>query len=232
MCGRYSLTSDQDEVQGTFDIKSSAFDWVEHVPRYNIAPTQPVLAVVKRDDGNRAEMMRWGLIPWWAKDIKIGNKMINARAESAVEKASFKEAFQRRRCLIVADGFYEWRKHGKDSIPMRVVLKSGGPFSFAGLWERWRSPEGGIIKSCTILTTVANSLIEPVHDRMPVIFGKDAEALWLDAKVSDTAELRELLLPYASGDMEAYEVSPLVNSATYEGPECIEPAARLALPEL
>ena len=218
MCGRFTITTKLDDLQARFGFEPGN---LEMPPRYNVAPTQEVLAVVHRG-ANRAELMRWGLIPYWAKDSKIGNRMINPRAESVVEKSPFREAFQRRRCLVVADGFYEWRKVGKLRVPMRVVLRTGEVFGFAGLWETWRAPTGERLRSCTIITTVANSVIEPVHDRMPVILPRESEAQWLDTDVTDAAQLRELLLPYPSSEMLAYEVSPLVNSPDNETPECIK----------
>ena len=145
--------------------------------------------------------------------------MINARAETVAEKPSFKQAFQSQRCLVIADGFYEWRKHGKVKIPMRVILKTGEPFGFAGLWESWKSPEGELIHSCTIITTTPNAVMEPIHNRMPVILSKDKEAKWLDVSPSDAGELRELLSPYPADEMDAYEVSTLVNSPKNDMPD-------------
>ena len=218
MCGRYSLTSDMDELQLRFGFRAGD---LQHTPRYNVAPTQDVLTVTNSGGETRSQFMRWGLIPFWIKDPKIGSPMINAKAESVVEKPSFREAFQRRRCLILADGFYEWRREGKLKIPMRIVLKSGEPFGFAGLWERWKNPEGELIRSCTIITTVPNALMEPIHNRMPVMLSREAEEQWLNSTNQDTAELRELLVPYAASEMEAYKVSPLVNAWANETPEVI-----------
>ena len=227
MCGRFTLTTKLDDLQARFGFEAGD---LETVPRYNVAPTDNVLTVVNRGQV-RAQMMRWGLVPFWAKDIKIGNRMINARAESAVEKSAFREAFQRRRCLVVADGFYEWKKEGKLRTPMRIVLGSHEPFGFAGLWETWKAPDGELVKSCTIVTTVANSLLAPIHDRMPVILSREAEAGWLDTRVTDTAELRELLLPYPSSEMQVFQVSPAVNSVRNDTPDCISPvpSGRMAL---
>ena len=164
--------------------------------------------------------MRWGLIPFWAKDYSIGNRMINARAETVDTSAAFRRAFERRRCLVVADGFYEWLKVGKARVPMRVALSSGEPFAFAGLWETWRSPEGEQVASCTIITTTPNAVMEPVHNRMPVILSRDAESEWLDMTgARPAAKLKELLVPYAGQDLEVYEVSTLVNSPRNDTPE-------------
>jgi len=138
-----------------------------------------------------------------------------------VQKPSYRQAFKKRRCLVIADGFYEWREADKSKIPMRIVLKTGEPFCFAGLWETWKSPEGELVKSCTIITTVANALIEPILNRMPVILPRYEESIWLDQNLEDIAELKELLVPYAASEMEAYEVSSAVNSAIYDRPDCI-----------
>ena len=147
--------------------------------------------------------------------------MINARAETVVEKPSFRQAFQKRRCLVLADGFYEWMKVGKSRVPMRIVLNFGEPFGFAGLWESWKAADGQIVKSCTIITTRPNAVMEPIHNRMPVILPREGEPVWLDQNLDDMAQLRELLVPYSASEMEAYEVSPLVNSPGNEVPECI-----------
>jgi putative SOS response-associated peptidase YedK len=166
-------------------------------------------------------MMQWGLIPSWAKDPSIGNKMINARAETLTEKPSFKRLIGKRRCLVVADGFYEWAKQGRGKMPMRFVLKSGEPFAFAGLWDRWKKPDGGPLDSFTIITTQANDLLKPIHDRMPVILGEGDEEIWLDPKVADSIRLVSVLKPFSPELMEGYFVSRLVNSPRNDLPECI-----------
>ena len=168
--------------------------------------------------------MRWGLIPSWAKDPSIGNRMINARGETVAEKPSFRNALQRRRCLVLADGFYEWQKVGKAKRPMRIVLKSREPFAFAGLWESWRNPDGEAVRSCTIVTTQANEALRPIHERMPVILPREMEEFWLDGDVTDPAALTDVLLSYPDESVEAYEVSSLVNKATNNGPDLIVPA--------
>ena len=201
MCGRFSLTPDLDTLQLRFHFQPG------HI--------------------SHAQFMRWGLIPFWAKDPSIGQRMINARAETVVEKPSFRKAFQSRRCLIAADGFFEWRREGKFKVPTRITTKSGEPFGFAGLWETWKSPDDQLVKSCTIITTTPNALMEPIHNRMPVILSRDAEERWLDPNNSDIAELRELLVPYPAGELEAYEVSTIVNSPRYDNRECIAPVRRL-----
>src|SRR5215216_3572508 len=176
MCGRYTLRTPVDTLAEAFEIEEYPSSIV---PSYNIAPTQEVAAVVEEDEKRKLEMLRWGLIPSWAKDPAIGNKMINARAETLAEKPSFRTALKRRRCLVVADGFYEWKKTGGGKTPMYVQLKDGQPFGFAGLWEAWQSPEDGLIKTCTIITTTPNELLADIHDRMPVILPREAYDRWL-----------------------------------------------------
>jgi putative SOS response-associated peptidase YedK len=170
--------------------------------------------------------MRWGLIPFWAKDTKIGYKMINARAETIMERSSFKNAFRKRRCLVPADSFYEWRKDGKIKTPLRIMLKSEEPFAFAGLWETWKDksePDAPTIHSCTIITTTPNSLMESIHDRKPVILPREYYSTWVDLENEDTDELMEMLTPYDSSQMKAYEVSTLVNSPKNQGEELVMP---------
>ena len=235
MCGRFVLI-DWDGIEQRFDLPRSDLHHVSEryaetgdapFPRYNIAPTQNVLAV--RNDGsrNRAEMMRWGLVPSWAKDPKIGSRMINARAETLTERPSFRTAYRRRRCLIVADGFYEWKREGRSRTPMRIMLDSGEKFAFAGLWETWKRPDDTRMLSCAIITTSANELVSDIHDRMPVILDPDVESIWLAPDIDDTTALSELLVPYPSDLMTAYEVSRIVNSAANDVPECIAPVSRL-----
>lgn len=219
MCGRYSLIADIQELARQFEFDGTG---LESSPRYNVAPTQQVLTVTNRET-RRAEFMRWGLIPSWAKDASIGNRMINARGETVAQKPSFRNALQRRRCLVLADGFYEWQKVGKGKRPMRIVLRSRDAFAFAGLWETWRSPEGEPISSCTIITTEANDLLRPIHERMPVILPRDMEEFWLDGDVADAGALANVLSPYPDELMEVYQVSPLVNKATNNGADLILP---------
>ena len=221
MCGRFTLTTNMEELQARFDFE--ARDLVFR-PRYNVAPTQEVVAILSDRDHpghNRAELMHWGLIPFWAKDAKIGARMINARAETVAEKPAFRNALRKRRCLVLADGFYEWQKKEKGKIPMYIVAKSRGAFAMAGLFETWKSPEDELIRSCTIITTSPNALMEDIHDRMPVILPKDAETTWLDPNLEEPEDLIRLLTPYPAEEMEAYVVSTLVNSAKNDTPECI-----------
>ena len=221
MCGRYSLIADLGELAPRFE---SDGNWLNLKSSYNVAPTQEVLTVVG-GESRRAGYMRWGLIPSWAKDPSIGSRMINARAETVAEKPAFRTALRRRRCLVLADGFYEWQRVGRAKRPMRVVMRSGEPFAFAGLWETWRDPEGKIVPSCTIITTEANDLLRPIQGRMPVILSRDDEDFWLDGGESDPTALADVLKPYPADAMEAYEVSSLVNSYVNDGPEVIEPVA-------
>ncbi len=199
MCGRFTLTSNLDDLQGRFAFESKD---LEYQPRYNIAPTQQVLAVTN-DGQRRGEFLRWGLIPFWAKDLKSGYKMINAVGETAAAKPTFRAAFKKRRCLILADGFYEWRKEGKEKIPTYIFLKSREPFAFAGLWETWKSSDGDIIRSCTIVTTKPNEFVEPIHNRMPVILSGETEALWLDPMTEERDVLEPLLIPSPSELMDS-----------------------------
>jgi putative SOS response-associated peptidase YedK len=220
MCGRFTLTKNLKELAERFSASVSS-ESTPTAPRYNIAPTQNVIVV--SDDGQRhLQQMRWGLIPSWAKDPAIGNRMINARAETLSEKPSFRAALKKRRCIIPADGFYEWQKLGKVKQPVHIVLKSREPFGFAGLWEHWKSPEGEEILTCTIITTEANELLKTVHDRMPVILTREAEGMWLDPKIQEPEQLLPLLKQYPPEAMEHYPVSRQVNSPAVDEPGNIE----------
>ena len=211
MCGRFSLAANLTTIAQRFGVPRPTAESAAWTPHYNIAPTKTV--VVVGDDGTRfITQMRWGLIPSWAKDPAIGNQMINARAETVATKPAFRVALRKRRCLVVADGFYEWQKRGRGKQPFYIVLKSRKPFGFAGLWETWTSPDGEEIRTCTIITTDANELLKPIHDRMPVILTREAEAIWLDPTIQDPARLLPLLTSYRAEEMEAYLVSSLVNN--------------------
>ncbi len=222
MCGRYSQTQDLATLTRRF---KTARVRGEVRPRYNIAPSQPALVVVQ-NAARALDQYRWGLVPSWAKDPKVGHKMINARAETVAEKPSFQRPFERHRCLVPADGFYEWRTDPTRAakIPMRVELTSKEPFAFAGLWDRWTDAEGRELRSFTILTTTANELVAKIYDRMPVILRPEDEDQWLDPG-AELAALKRMLVPYAGREMTAYAVSPLVNSPRNDKPECIEPVA-------
>lgn len=227
MCGRYTLTTSLEKLQARFGFPSGD---LEHPERYNIAPTQDVLTIVNQGRGqNQAEYMRWGLVPSWAKDLSVGNRMINARAETLAEKSVFCRPLQKRRCLIPSSGFYEWKGKGKDKQPMYIGLDSGEPFAMAGLWETWKTPEGKWLHSCTIITSTANTLLEEVHHRMPVILPREHEALWLDPEVEGLGLLTDLLKPYAAELMLARPVSNLVNNVANDFPECIAPVEELKL---
>lgn len=220
MCGRFVRTTDKDDVQSRFGIDPTG---ILLEPRYNIAPTQFHPVVILENDRRVLRMMKWGLVPHWATDEKVGYKMINARAEGIDTKPSFRTAFKKRRCLVLSNGFYEWKKvDSKTKIPYLIQLKSGEPFAFAGLWEQWdKGPEP--LETFTIITTENNELIEPIHNRMPVILHEKDEAIWLDPELHDVDKLKELLKPYPSGEMEMYEVSTDVNSPRNEDPSFIEP---------
>lgn len=219
MCARYTLTTTLETLQERFHFQAEG---LPYQPRYNIAPTQEVLTIVRNGE-NRAQYMRWGLIPFWAKDPKVGYKMINARAEGLADKSAFRNALKKRRCLVLADGFYDWREESGVKVPMRILLKSREPFAFAGLWEVWKAPAGEYVRSCTIVTTAANPLVATIHDRMPVILSEEAERIWLDMGIQDFGVLSGILSPFPAGSMEAYRVSPIVNSAKNETPACIAP---------
>lgn len=212
MCGRFTLTANIEQLMSRFDIESFLFE-DEYAPNYNIAPSQSVVAVIHDGKINKMGFLKWGLIPPWAKEEKIGNKMINARAETIAEKPSYRNAFRRKRCLIPADSFYEWKRNEDGTkTPMRITLQSGELFSMAGLWEQWNSPEGASIFTCTVITTAANSLMSDIHDRMPVILKPQDEKVWLNHSMSSQKSLSDLLKPFDPDLMEAYEVSSLVNS--------------------
>ncbi|MCP1490128.1 putative SOS response-associated peptidase YedK [Peribacillus frigoritolerans] len=220
MCGRFTLFTDIEEIKERFDIQGS-FD-EEYQFSYNIAPSQSVLSVINDGVRNRLGYLRWGLIPFWAKDEKAGYKMINARAETIAEKASFKNAYKKKRCLIIADSFYEWKKTPERKIPIRIKLKNHAPFGMAGLWESWKSPEGIRIYSCSVITTVPNELMTSIHDRMPVILKPEDEKDWLNPSINDPAYLQQYLKSFDSEQMEAFEVSTDVNSTKNNTPNLIQ----------
>ncbi len=222
MCGRYSLTSPTEAVRRMFDFPEQP----NLAVRVNIAPSQDVAAVRLGADGASARhfaWLRWGLIPSWAKEPDIGNRMINARAETIAEKPAFRAAFRRRRCLIPADGFYEWKTERGRKQPYRIALEGGAPFAFAGLWERWEGAgEAGAVESCTIVTTEANARLKAIHHRMPVILAPGAYEAWLDP-ATPGAEAQALLRPAPSEWFTAYRVSPKINSPANDDPALIAP---------
>lgn len=223
MCGRFTQTATPTAIAQQFGISVPPL----RKPRYNIAPSQPVAAIRVDPETTTRQLvlLRWGLIPSWAKDQKIGFHCINAKAETVAEKPSFRAAFRKHRCLVVATGFYEWQMQGKTKQPMWIGSKSRQPFGFAGLWEQWQPPEGGVIESCTILTTEPNDLMRPIHNRMPVILSAETYPQWLDPTIQDVESLKALLCPYPSEELTAYPVSTLVNNPRHDVPECLEPVS-------
>lgn len=223
MCGRYTLTSSGDELALLFDLSEIP----SLPPRYNMAPTQEAAVVRVPAPGapRHLDLLRWGLVPYWADDPKIGNRMINARSEGVADKPAYRSSFRKQRCLIPTDGFYEWKKEGKLKQPYHIRRKDRRPFAFAGLWSRWRPKQGGAepLDTFTILTTDSNELIRPLHDRMPVILDSASFDLWLDPAVDDRERLLELLVPYDGSVMETVPVSRTVNSPAYDGPDCVAP---------
>jgi putative SOS response-associated peptidase YedK len=220
VCGRYRLTAKERWLSEYFSIPAQDLEWVA---RWNIAPTDEV-ATIRQDrhePKRRFAKMRWGLIPYWAKDASIGAKTINAVSETAAEKSAFRESMRKRRCLIPADGFYEWKQIGpKKEQAYNIGIKDNGLFAFAGLWDRWKGLDGNPIESCTILTTEANSLLKEIHNRMPVILSPADYDVWLDPGVTDPANLTDLLKPFDARLMRAYPVSSTVNSVKNDGPQC------------
>ena len=221
MCGRYSFNQVAEAIADKFQVKEVP----PLSPRYNIAPTQQIATVSVSSESleRQFKMLRWGLIPSWAKDAKMGAKLINARAETVAEKPAFRAAFKKRRCLILADGVYEWHTQNGEKQPFYFRLENGEPFAFAGLWEHWEKGEGEPIESCTILTTEANELMRPIHERMPVILDSKNYEQWLDPETKKIELLQSFLQPYPSEEMTAYPVSTKVNSPKNDRPECIHP---------
>ena len=226
MCGRFTQRQPLTKLAEDFQARL-AFDDSAYRQQFNAAPTQSV-PIVRMADGNGRELkfVRWGLIPSWAKDMKIGNSTINARGESVAEKPAFRTAFKKRRCLVLADGFYEWQKGGKVKQPYFIHRRDDKPFAFAGLWEAWHGGPGKSeepLETCTIVTTTANDLMSPLHDRMPVILNQVDYGLWLDSEVSDRAKLEPLIAPYEGDEFVATPVSTFVNNVRNQGPECVVP---------
>ncbi len=221
MCGRFVLMTVGSALAEHFHVAEEP----DLEPRYNIAPTQLVVIVRSEEGGGRRELrlVKWGLIPFWAKDPKIASRLINARSESVAEKPAFRSAFKNRPCLVPADGFYEWKKAEGKKQPYYFGLADGKPLAFAGLWERWKAPEGDVIESCTILTTEANELLQPIHDRMPVILKPEDYDLWLDPKMKKAELVKPLLQPFPQDQMTGYPVSEKVNKADHEGLDCVRP---------
>lgn len=219
MCGRFTMTLDLEEIKRFFRIAEASQDYP---PSYNTAPGREI-PVILTEDVRRLALSRWGLVPSWAKDQSIGNKLINARAETLLEKPSFRKAFKYRRCIIPADSFFEWDKKGKVKQPYRILRQDNQPLALAGLWEIWTSPSGNLLHSCTIITVPANSLLEPIHDRMPAILSQEETDLWLDPLLQNPLDLISLLKPYPDGELHMYPVSNLVNSPQNNTPQVIAP---------
>jgi putative SOS response-associated peptidase YedK len=220
MCGRFTLQIPPEQLAEIFGL----LDIPVFPARYNIAPSQNVAVIRQTADGQkRLDFLHWGLIPSWAKDKSVGNHIINACSETVGEKPAFRYAIKYRRCLIPTSGFYEWLAEGKTKKPLYVRMKDASPMVFAGLWESWKSPDGEVIESCTILTTSSNKLIEPLHERMPVILHPQEYSLWLDRETTDPEKLKSLYKPYPAERMEMYPVSPQVNSPKIDSPDLINP---------
>lgn len=223
MCGRFTQINEEDEYEERFNFSNPA--GIRIRKRFNIAPSQDVPIVVVEQDSRLLKSMRWGLVPFWAKEPSIGYRMINARAETIAEKASFKNPLRKKRCLVPASGFYEWIKTRRKATktPLYFRLRTRAPFAFAGLWDEWSQPDGDRLLSFTIITTGPNELMKPIHDRMPVILNQRDEGMWLDPQLTDSDRLLPLLKPYPSDQMETYEVSTIVNSPKNDVPECVKP---------
>ncbi|MEH2073127.1 MAG: SOS response-associated peptidase [Nostoc sp.] len=228
MCGRFTLNQSAEALAQVFHVEPV----LDLAADFNIAPTRMVATVLRNPESEKREFKQlyWGLIPSWAKDAGMGAKLINARAETVAEKSAFRSAFKHRRCLVLADGFYEWQRQPGKKQPFYFRLQDGQPFAFAGLWERWRSPTNEEVISCTILTTAANELLQPIHERMPVILEPQDYDLWLDSQVQTPQTLQELLRPYPAPAMTAYPVSTLVNNSRHHSPECIIPLSEKNVP--
>ncbi len=223
MCGRYTLKTPASEFAALFEGIFDGLAVPEFRPRYNIAPTQKA-PIVRLNEHRHLEWqpLRWGLVPFWAKDVKSGARMINARSETVAEKPAFRAAFRKRRCLVPADGFFEWQKAGKTKIPYYITMADESPFAMAGLWERW-DKEGEPVETFTILTTDANDRVRPLHDRMPVILDREAFETWLDPEYSDFERLKYLLKPLPDHRIQTRRVSTWVNNPKHDDPKCIEP---------
>lgn len=214
MCGRFTLRASASEIAEFFELMRDLVEW--DTPRFNIAATQSILAVRAGRAGREPVRLRWGLIPSWAKDTKLAATMINARAETVAGKPAYRAAFKRRRCLIPVSGFYEWRRDGKSKTPFLISLRNEELFAFAGLWEKWKSPDGELVESCTVLTTSPNELMATIHDRMPVILKPADYGVWLDPQLDDAGALFTLLVSYPTEEMQAEQVSHVVNNARNE----------------
>lgn len=220
MCGRYTNSAGTNKIEKEFNINLSES---KSKPRFNIAPSQQIDAVLNQDDKTILTELKWGLVPSWSKDPDIGNRMINARGETLAEKPSFREAFKKRRCIIPATGFYEWKKGAGGKQPYYFFLPDKPIFGFAGLYEEWTDKENGdLLETCTIITIEANDVLKPIHDRMPVILNAENYALWLDETANDTDQLQKLIVPYSAKEMDSYPVSKTVNIPDVDSAELIK----------
>ncbi|MEX0653217.1 MAG: SOS response-associated peptidase [Phycisphaeraceae bacterium] len=221
MCGRYVITSSSAQLAALFEAEPR----VRLAPRYNVAPTQPVAVVrTDREGGRRTlDLVRWGLVPWWAKDVKLGNRLINARSETAAEKPAFKAAMRYRRCLVVADGFYEWQRRGPVKQPHLIQMADEQPFAMAGLWEHWQDANGNELETCAILTTPANAMLSKLHERMPAILEAEDYLAWLDPRQTDAQAAGALLRPMAAERMMHHPVSLHVNNPRHDDARCVAP---------
>lgn len=217
MCGRYSLRVEMEELLSYYGLIQSSY---VYTPRYNIAPGQLITALIDSNGARRIGPLRWGLVPEWASDERIGNKMINARAETLSEKPAFRQSFSRRRCIIPADGYYDWKKDTKQ--PYRITMNNQSIFSLAALYDTWISPDGSKLHTCTIITTESNDILSTIHDRMPVILPKEHHDIWLD-RATDITLLQPLLIPFPNEQMATYPVSPMVGNVKNDVPACIDP---------
>jgi putative SOS response-associated peptidase YedK len=233
MCGRYRLTKRKQLVEEHFDAPPDDAETDDWIPRYNIAPTQPVPVIRQhpKEPTRKLSLVRWGLIPSWAKDASGAARMINARSETVSTQPAFRDAFKLRRCLIPADGFYEWKRTGKTKQPFCFEVNNGELFAFAGIWERWKNPSGEWIKTCSILTTTPNAVTSPIHDRMPVILNPDDYELWLDPGMQDLRAATDLLKPVDARLMRCYAVSTRVNQVANDDEECSRPVAQTVDPQ-
>ena len=220
MCGRFNLQASAAELVEIFELSLVP----QLQPHFNIAPGQPVLAIRETGEGREPVDLRWGLVPSWSRDPAIGSRMINARGETVATKPAFRSAFRRRRCLIPANGFYEWQKTGnRTKQPFHIGMRDGRPFAFAGLWEHWEAGDGSLVDSCTIITTDANARLADIHHRMPVILGADDYGRWLHPELQDPEALQSLLVPYADDEMHVYPVSTVVNNSRNNSTRCVDP---------
>ncbi|MGE5398146.1 MAG: SOS response-associated peptidase [Chitinophagales bacterium] len=220
MCGRYTLiVNELGEIESRFVSGQAKTPWL---PRFNAAPSQIMPVIVNAGGDNRLAMMKWGLVPYWSKDTSLGNRMINARVETLIAKPAYRDLVSQHRCIIPADGYYEWKKSGSAKVPVRVVLQSGGIFGIAGLWDSWRKPDGTLLETFTIITTSPVRAVKDIHDRMPLILPPDQEQPWLHERVNSAEEVREFLSeirPYE--ELTSYTVSTMVNSPVNDRPECV-----------